>query len=464
MTTVAGALVGSPAESHHSFEGYRDGLLHDWLRTLCTLGFCLVPLFIVLDYLTMPDEFFRRFAVYRTLATAGILLQFFIVRATKPNDKSFIHGYVLNTIISTMIIWMTVDLGGFDSGYYAGLNLLIVAVNVMLPWRAIHSAINGLATIASYVGANMLFGGPFRPEALINNLYFLTATLVIVVAIGHIRYKLIEREFLLRAELEVSNVSLGQSRLQLASARDALWGEMEVAKRIQTAILPRDGKLGGWDAHALMLPADEVGGDYYDLMTTRHREQWVAVGDVSGHGVESGLVMMMTQTSIASLVNDRPGRSPSDVFSACNRVLRENITRLDTNRYMTLNVLRLHEDRIVVAGKHQDLLVWRKASGSVEQVENSGCWIGVMPETDGAVEDLSVPVGQGDLVLLFSDGVTEAMNAGGQMFGQERLVELFKSVASRPNPEVLAALIDAVKRFQAVQSDDITVVLLRRES
>ncbi len=453
----------APIKAGLGFKAYRDGLLHDWLRTLCTLGFCLVPLFIVLDYLTMPDEFHARFAIYRTLATASILLQFFIVRATKPNDRSFIHGYVLNAIISVMIVRMTVDLGGFDSGYYAGLNLLIVAVNVMLPWRAFHSAINGLGTIALYLGANALFApGTFHPSALINNLYFLTATLVIVVAVGHIRYKLIEREFLLRAELEVSNVSLGQSRLQLASARDALWGEMEVAKRIQTAILPRNGKLGPWDAHALMVPAAEVGGDYYDLMTTQHQEHWVAVGDVSGHGVESGLVMMMTQTSIASLVNDRPDRSPAEVFSACNRVLRENITRLDTNRYMTLNVLRLHEDRIVVAGKHQDLLVWRKATGQVDEIENSGCWIGVMPDTVGAVEDLSVPVGPGDLVLLFSDGVTEAMDSKGQMFGQQRLRELFAAVASKPDPQVLEELIGAINRFQATQNDDITVVLLRR--
>ena len=457
------APVVTPAPASRAFEVYRVGLLHDWLKTLLTLGFCLIPLFIVLDYATMPGELRSRFVIYRAIATALVLLQFFIVRATQPGNRSFVHGYVLNAIISSMIVWMTVDLGGFDSGYYAGLNLIIVAINVMLPWRALHSAINGVGTIALYVGANLVFGHAFRAEAVINNLYFLTATLVIVVAIGHIRYKLIEREFLLRAELEVSNVSLVQSRLQLASARDALWGEMEVAKRIQTAILPRNGMLGGWDAHALMLPAAEVGGDYYDLMTSRHGEQWVAVGDVSGHGVESGLVMMMTQTSIASLVNDHPGRSPSDVFCACNRVLRENITRLDTNRYMTLNVLRLHEDRIVVAGKHQDVLVWRKQSGKVEEIENSGCWIGVMPDTDGAVEDLSISVGVGDLVLLFSDGVTEAMDAGGHMFGQARLAELFGSLSSQPNQQVLEALVDAVKKFQAEQSDDITVVLLRRE-
>ena len=243
------------ASALQAFETYRVGVLHDWLKTLCLVAGCLVPLFVVLDYLTMPNELLKRFMLYRALGTGGVVLQFFIVRATQPSSRSFIHGYVLNAIISVMIVQMTVDLGGFDSGYYAGLNLLMVAVNVMLPWRAIHSAINGLGTIALYLGANTLTGSAFHPEALINKLYFLVATLVIIVAISQIRYKLTEREFLLRAQLEVSNVSLGQSQQELARARDALWGEMEVAKRIQTAILPRNGKLGGWDAHALMLPA-----------------------------------------------------------------------------------------------------------------------------------------------------------------------------------------------------------------
>src|SRR3954467_5165979 len=124
---------------------------------------------------------------------------------------------------------------------------------------------------------------------------------------------------------------------------------MEVAKRIQTAMLPHNGKLGPWDAHALMLPADEVGGDYYDLLTTRFGEQWLAVGDVSGHGVESGLVMMMTQTAIVSMVNERPGQRPSDVFRSVNFILRDSMSRLQTSRYMTLNVIRLAHDRLTVA-------------------------------------------------------------------------------------------------------------------
>ena len=81
---------------------------------------------------------------------------------------------------------------------------------------------------------------------------------------------------------------------------------MEVAKRIQTSLLPQNRRVGGYDVAARMQPAAEVGGDYYDIIQAGEDRNWIAIGDVSGHGVESGLVMMMTQTSILSLVQREP--------------------------------------------------------------------------------------------------------------------------------------------------------------
>ncbi|MFN7131891.1 MAG: PP2C family protein-serine/threonine phosphatase, partial [Myxococcales bacterium] len=443
------------------FAEYRNELVHDWSRIVAALGFCLIPLFLVLDYFTMPGALLSRFAWYRAAATLLALIHYVVVRRTRPSRLSFLHGYLFTAYVGGMIVQMTVDLGGFNSSYYAGLILVLVAVNLLLPWRAIHSAINGAMLLTGYVVANATLGGPFDVPVLINNLYFLSSTVIIAVAINHTKHRLIQQEFDLRAELLDANANLDRSREDLKSARDALWGEMEMAKRIQTALLPGDRKLGRYEICAVMRPADEVGGDYYDIISTRHGEHWVAIGDVSGHGVESGLVMMMTQTSVWSTVNDLAGRAPSEVFDAVNHVIRENISRLQTTRYMTLNLVRLHEDRLTVAGKHQDLLIWRKAQRKVEVVSNEGCWIGVVPDTRGLAGDLDVPLGEGDLLLLFTDGVTEATSASGEMFGEERLAEALHKVAELPLPTALQTLLSQVQRFQSQREDDVTLMLIR---
>jgi serine phosphatase RsbU (regulator of sigma subunit) len=313
-----------------------------------------------------------------------------------------------------------------------------------------------------YVLANALFGGPFDLAKLVNNLFFMGGTAVIGTAVASAKYLLIATEFSTREALVVANHKLDASRLELKSARDALWGEMEVAKRIQTSLLPANRRVGGYEVAARMSPAAEVGGDYYDIIQAGEDRDWIAIGDVSGHGVESGLVMMMTQTSILSLVRENDRLSPSDVFNAVNDVLLENISRLHSARYMTLNVVRLSEDGLTLAGKHQDVLVWRKAMGAVETVSNEGCWIGVVDDTRGRVSDQRIAMDVGDVALFFTDGATEAMNAKSEMYGEDRLGAVLASVAEKPLDEALEVLFAEIAAFRAVQDDDVTMMLVRR--
>jgi sigma-B regulation protein RsbU (phosphoserine phosphatase) len=332
-----------------------------------------------------------------------------------------------------------------------------------LPWRSFHAAINGAVAVGLYVVANLAFGREFTASDVVNNLYFLLSSVVLVVALSETRYRLLMGEFRLRAALEDTNANLETSRADLKSARDKLWSEMEVAQRIQTALLPKNRRLGAYEAEAVMRPAEEVGGDYYDFLETRQGEHWVTVGDVSGHGVESGLVMMMTQTTIATLVNDLSGRKPSEVFVHTNQVIRENVSRLGGTRYMTLNIFRLDKEQVTVAGKHQDILVWRASADRVETISNQGTWIGVVDDVRAAVEDQTIQVKMGDWILLYTDGVTEACNARGEFFGEDRLRKAFARVAGKVSlPRAVAELLDEVRQFAARVDDDQTLVLLRR--
>jgi serine phosphatase RsbU (regulator of sigma subunit) len=462
MDPLQRKLAPLDARMSAAFEEYREALVHSWSQTLAILAFTLNALFLLLDWVTMPPEVVERFALYRAVVVGAMLVQYFILRKTPPGPWSHVPGYATTALFAVEISWMTVELGGFDSPYYAGLNLVIVGVNLLLPWRALHSAVNGLVVIVTYVTLNLLYGGDSDSETVISNLYFLGSTAVVAVAISTVRHRLIQGEFQLRAELVQTNADLDRSRVELKAARDALWGEMEVAKRIQTALLPQNRRVGAYDVAARMLPAAEVGGDYYDIIQAGEDRNWIAIGDVSGHGVESGLVMMMTQTSILSLVQENPRLTPAEVFNAVNGVLLENIQRLRASRYMTLNVVQLRDEGLTLAGKHQDVLVWRKAKGKVEHVSNEGCWIGIVEDTRQHVVDQVIAMEEGDVALFFTDGATEAMDARGEMFGEERLAAALARVADGPLDAGLETLFAEIAAFRAEQHDDVTLMLVRR--
>ena len=274
-----------------------------------------MPLFFVLDVLLVPHALLPRFGVYRFTSMAIALVQMLIVRRTEPSRWSYVHGYVMSVQVGGFIALMTVALGGFDSSYYAGLNLVIIGVNLLMPWKVIHSAVNAALILAMYVVFNAAAGQASDVNLVANNLFFLCATGILAVSINYVRYRLIQKEFSLLVTLK--------------QARDALWGEMELAKRIQTALLPQKQQtVHGFETAVAMLPAREVGGDYYDIIETAAGDRWIAVGDVAGHGVDSGLIMMMAQSSIMTVIKGMPSAQPIDVLNTANLVLREDIKRL----------------------------------------------------------------------------------------------------------------------------------------
>ncbi|HNJ03086.1 MAG TPA: SpoIIE family protein phosphatase, partial [Leptospiraceae bacterium] len=430
--------MSTPAADVNSiteFRPYLNAIIHSWLKIMTALGYTLVPLFFVLDIFVIPKEhsdLLPRFAIYRAIVTAFIIAQSIVIHRTKPSNYSFIHGYVFTVSVSMVIVMMTRDLGGFNAPYYAGLNLVIIAANMLMPWHAKHSAINGLLTVGMYVLVNSFFGGPFTWNILINNLYFLFGTVIIVAAINFVKHNLIKKEF--------------QGRQELRLARDALWGEMEIAKRIQTALLPPDHGISGYEIAAVMVPADEVGGDYYDILDFGDKK-WITIGDVSGHGVESGLIMMMTQTSVKSMVSNDPMASPAAVLSHVNTVLKENISRLGADRYMTISALSLNGKTMVVAGKHQDIFIYRKKSRHIETVHTHGAWIGILDDITDFLTDQEVALDVGDIILLFTDGITEAENKEGDMFGEERLNDKLNEYANLPVKEIMNNILRDVTVF-----------------
>lgn len=259
----------------------------------------------------------------------------------------------------------------------------------------------------------------------------------------------------------VSEVARSRDELQRT---EALRREVQIAHQIQTAILPVSPAVRGYEVAARMKPADDVGGDLYDILAFDDTTFWVLVGDVSGHGINSGLVMMMAQAAAYGAIADDPHCSPRDVIAAVNRVVHENVRmRMRRDDYLTLMAARhLGDGRFVAAGAHQPIFVARAAG--VDVIEPRGPWVGLSAGVPPGVEEYRFEVGPGELLCLITDGVVEASDAQGELFGEDRLRALLAGVNGASAPEALGAVFSAVEGFAATQHDDMTTVILRRKA
>jgi sigma-B regulation protein RsbU (phosphoserine phosphatase) len=254
---------------------------------------------------------------------------------------------------------------------------------------------------------------------------------------------------------------IDESRQQLAE-KERLARELEIAARIQTSILPRNLSVDGLEIAARMMTATEVGGDYYDVLAVDDG-CWIAVGDASGHGLTAGLVMMMVQTGVATLVRAHPDAPPRSLVSTLNRVLFENINeRLEAERHMTLSVCRLRANgAAVVAGAHMDAVVWRAKTQSTELLNTPGTFLAISDDIDHVNVERQWQLEPGDLMVLLTDGVTEAENRAGAPFGYPGVLEVVEPRATKPVAAVRDALFEALLKHSPTLADDATIVVLR---
>lgn len=231
--------------------------------------------------------------------------------------------------------------------------------------------------------------------------------------------------------------------------------EVELAASLQRQLLPQQPpELAGVTMRAACIPAERVGGDYYDML----RAGDAAIGlvaDVSGHGVGPGMMMAMARTALRRELQD--GTSLAQALLATNRLLWDDL--LATGLFITLFCVRYDPPSrrlsYVNAGHHPAML--RRADGRVEQLDGDGFPLGLVP--DPAFEEPSVVLEEGDAVLLFTDGIVEERAPSGEMFGTARLVEVVAGAGTTLRDTVLTAA--ESYRGGAAQQDDVTLLELR---
>lgn len=244
--------------------------------------------------------------------------------------------------------------------------------------------------------------------------------------------------------------------------KDRIAGEARLAAEIQTSVQPQLMEIAGLELAAWSEPAAEAGGDYYDVVSTQSGA-WLAIGDVTGHGLASGLVMLMIQSMVSGLTRQELDLSPSNVVAAVGDALWDNVRkRLKRDDHATLTILKYHgQGKFSYAGAHEDMIVWRHKSGKCETVSTPGFWVGAVPSVRALTQDSELVLELGDLLILYTDGITEARNAHQEHFSLERLMANVERVGQRSAALVLDAIREAALAWTADVDDDRTLLVVR---
>lgn len=252
-----------------------------------------------------------------------------------------------------------------------------------------------------------------------------------------------------------------EAALERESALAVLRREVEIAQRIQTSVLPKEHAAQNLQIAAKMVTASEVGGDYYDCRPTVDG-CWIGIGDVAGHGLEAGLVMLMIQSGTASLIMNMPDALPHQILGPLNEMLCENLRhRMDRDDHATLTMLRFFADgRLTHAGAHEDIIICSRA-GEVRTMPTHGAWVGISPDITHDLDTRTIMLEPDDLIVLYTDGIPEARR-GHECFGLPRLIAEVEKRHTLAVEEIRDAILKTVMDFcGGAAQDDATLLVLR---
>jgi serine phosphatase RsbU (regulator of sigma subunit) len=252
-------------------------------------------------------------------------------------------------------------------------------------------------------------------------------------------------------------------RRRLAAEQERMARELEIAASIQLAMLPRAPAHPAFEFAGLMQPADEVGGDFYDVIP-RGDGLWITVGDVSSHGLGSGLVMMLAQMAFRTVFEAAPGLPADEAVRRVNRLVHANANAaLGGSRYITAQLVAWRGGTSFdLAGGHLWPLVIDTVSRTVRRVEAPGPWLGIVPELP-VVPITRLELHASEVLCLYSDGIIEARDASGAMYDLERLGERLGALLGDGGDlaACAAAVLADVAAFSAERDDDRTLLLVR---
>ncbi|MBF0266351.1 MAG: SpoIIE family protein phosphatase [Gammaproteobacteria bacterium] len=279
-------------------------------------------------------------------------------------------------------------------------------------------------------------------------------------------------------ELHQSNVMLERrveertNELMLTRSENMrMTAELDAGRKIQEIILPTGSELEqikSLDIAAFMQPADEIGGDYYDILTYGDRA-YFGIGDVTGHGLESGIVMLMVQASMRSHLQQEG--DISKVLQMVNETLYNNIQRMGTDKNLSLALCSYQNSNgigeIIYCGQHETIIIVRN-DGDIEEFETDdlGFPVGLVDSISEFTNILRIELKPGDAMVLYTDGISEAANENNELFGIDSLKKIIKNNYQLSAENIKTSIVQAVTDFIGSKSlyDDISLVVIKQKS
>ncbi|MEG3922895.1 SpoIIE family protein phosphatase, partial [Microcoleus sp. T3_A4] len=253
-------------------------------------------------------------------------------------------------------------------------------------------------------------------------------------------------------KLDTLNERLKEDNLRMGA-------ELDIVRQMQQMILPNASELEieGLDIAAYMAAADEVGGDYYDVLNT-DGVVTLGIGDVTGHGLESGILMLMAQTAVRTLKEIRE-TDPVRFLDALNRTLYKNVQRMKSEKSLTLAILNYSQGQVSISGQHEETIIVR-LGGLVERIDTMDLGFPIALDDDIAdfISHISMELQPGDGLVLYTDGIPEAKDIKKKQYGVEQMCEVIRQNWHLSAEEIKQAVIDDLRGHIGTQKvfDDIT--------
>lgn len=270
------------------------------------------------------------------------------------------------------------------------------------------------------------------------------------------------------AALTAANAKITSLNQALKADNSRMSAELSVARQLQQMILPTPGELAAiahLDIAGFMAAAEEVGGDYYDILQDSSSRVTIGIGDVTGHGLESGVLMIMAQTAVRMLralnVTD-----PVVSFNALNQVVYQNRLRMGSSRNLSLALIDYQDGKLSISGQHEEVIVIR-ANGTAERIDtfDLGHSVGLVEDISAFIAQHHLDLGVGDTLVLYTDGITEAENCDRKFYGLDRLSGVAQQYSAQSAAAIRAAIIADLYAHIGDHTiyDDITLVVLKRK-
>lgn len=239
--------------------------------------------------------------------------------------------------------------------------------------------------------------------------------------------------------------------------------ELAIARQVQKTFLPNTTpEIPGFDISAICDPALDTGGDYYDVICLDEYRAAVAIGDVSGKGIRAAFYMTFAKGVIHSLSTILD--SPKALMSTANELFNNNATR-GTFISMIYGVLDIRDKTFTYVRAGHNPMLYKKANKEISWPQPKGVAIGMAKGNvfENACEEVTVKLAEGDVLVLYTDGVTEAQNKEGEFYGEDRLEQLLREENTQSSKELRNLIANDVRSFvgDCTQYDDMTLVVIK---